>query len=465
MLKATLKNRKVLIVTFLVALVVGGVIGFEVKPLERLAARVYLATKQGKWQGNAAEKKKVKQVLSTVSKDTARSLNTLIIGTDKGSDPDEPGWCRSDVMILVCLQERDRKAVVISIPRDTMVQMPGYGTQKINAAHAYSGPSGAISAVKSLLGIDVHHYVELNFTGFQKMIDALGGVKVHIEKAIRDPHAGYVAAGDQVLDGWHSLVVCRSRNLLDGDIDRITNQQAFLRALFDKMNSEKSVWKGKQLLDIFASTCQSDFSAGQLLTLEEELRGFSPDNAEFLTLPGIQDYVDGLSYFLPEETQMRQVASEVIRDTWVTPETLASLEHESSYQADVQEEVDPTADVVSVLTGGDGEPQSASTLAEELKLMGHKTVRQDASPDSPEETVIYYRPEARSNCDRLLSQIPELKQIRLQENDQLTDKYNAPIVVALGSEFVTPPLVAVYGRLSEPAVDRQDLGRAIRYFH
>jgi len=96
-------------------------------------------------------------------------------------------------MMLVCLQERYKKAVVISIPRDTMVQISGHGTQKINAAHSFNGPSGAIDAVKNLLGIDVHHYISMQFTGLRQIVNALGGIPIHLNQPINDPHSGYPA--------------------------------------------------------------------------------------------------------------------------------------------------------------------------------------------------------------------------------------------------------------------------------
>jgi len=457
--------RRRLMVTLLVtAFVVGGALGFEAKPLARWGARLYLESKQDQWQGTAGQKKKVSDALTPLSLDPDRSVNTLVMGSDSGSNEGETGWCRSDVMLLVCLEERDKRAVVISIPRDTMVQIPGYGTQKINAAHAFGGPPSAIECVKSFLGIDVNHYVELDFDGFQKMINALGGVRVHIAKAIEDPHAGYVPAGDQVLDGWRSLVVVRSRRLVEGDIDRITNQQLFLKALIDKVKSEQSVWTGKKLLDIFASTCSSDYSAGQVLTLTEELRGFSPDNVQFVTLPGIQQYVDGLSYFLASRGQVARMMTEVEDNTWISPATLASLTHESSYQGTVQEEADPTADIVSVLAPPDGPAAASSIVTDELKLLGHKTVRQEPAEDSQEGTVVYFRQEAQKNCAALLQQVPELQHAALQMNDEIPARYNAPIVIAVGTSFVTPDLTAIYGRLLNKAAAGATLGTPVRSF-
>src|SRR5450759_3607078 len=234
------------ILFFAIGIALGGALGFYAKPLAKLSAKVYLSFKLNKSRVGGQEAKKVQHALSTLSTDPNQSVNTLILGSDAGSNKGEGGWCRSDVMMLVCLQERDKKAVVVSIPRDTKVELPGHGTEKINAAHAFGGPSGAIDAVKALTGLDVHHFVSMNFNGFKQIIDAIGGVPIHLRTPINDPHSGYLPAGDLLLDGEQALVVVRSRKLPNGDIDRIKSQHAFLKALMSKAETMKSVWKGKQ---------------------------------------------------------------------------------------------------------------------------------------------------------------------------------------------------------------------------
>jgi LCP family protein required for cell wall assembly len=279
---------------------VGGAIGFYYKPIAKLAAKVYLSVKVKKSHVQGTEGKKVANALKPISTDPNKSVNTLIMGSDAGSNKGEGGYCRSDVMMLVCLQERDKRAVVFSIPRDTMVQIPGYGTQKINAAHAFSGPSGAIAAVQSLLGVDVNHFISMQFDGFKKIVNALGGVPIHLNQAISDPHAGYLPAGDLLLDGEQALVVVRSRKLPNGDVDRIKSQQAFIKALMAKAESQKSVWKANQLVDIVTQNCKMDYSAGQLMDLAQELQGFQLDSVQFVTVPGDSKNIGGVSYFVAD---------------------------------------------------------------------------------------------------------------------------------------------------------------------
>jgi LCP family protein required for cell wall assembly len=452
------------ILFFAVGFLAGGAIGFYAKPLAKLSAKIYLSLKEGQWQPEGKEKQEVQKSLTAISTDPNQSVNTLVMGSDSGSNKGEGGWCRSDVMMLVCLQERDKKAVVISIPRDTKVIIPGHGTEKINAAHAFGGPSGAIDMVKQFLGIDVNHYVSMNFTGFEKIVDAIGGVPIHLSKPINDPHAGYLPAGDLKLDGWQALVVVRSRRLPNGDVDRIKNQQAFLKALMDKLSATRSVTKAKQLVDIVAANCKMDYNAGELMTLADELRGFSLDNVQFVTIPGVSKYISGASYFVANEPQMAAMISEIKQNTGVSPETVAKLQTESADQGQVEQLYEPNADVIRVLAGGKAGGGAVAIVAQELRLLGHATVTEGLAKQPTAVTVLYHRKEAKSAAETIKKSIPELAGASLEFNDQVTAQYNSPVVMVLGTDFATPSLVSTYGRLLQPAVNLDNLGKRGKSF-
>lgn len=448
---------------FMVGLMAGGAAGYYAKPIAKLSARVYLSFKEKQWQPSGAEKKEVTKALATLSTNPDESVNTLIMGSDKGSNKGEGGWCRSDVMMLVCLQERDKRAVVFSIPRDTKVELPGRGTNKINAAHAFGGPSGAIEAVQSLLGIDVHHFISMNFDGFKKIINSIGGVPIHLNTSINDPHAGYLPSGDLMLDGEQALVIVRSRKLPGGDIDRITSQQAFLKALMHKAESMKDVWKAKQLVDIIASTCQMDYSAGQLTNLAEELRGFKVESAQFVTVPGDAKNIGGASYFVANMPLLAQVASEVKLNTSISPELRAKLASPDSRR--VEELYGPNADVVTVLGGTKAVAWMVPTVAEELRMMGHEKVFEGLAKQAHTKTTIIYRKEAKDRLDGLKASVPELAGADFVQDDQIAGQYNSPVVVVLGSNFATPNLISIYGRVMKPTVNFENLGKRVTSFN
>jgi LCP family protein required for cell wall assembly len=448
---------------FVIGIALGGAIGYYAKPMAKLGAKVYLSFKENTWKQPKQEQAKIETALATVSSDPEQSVNTLVLGSDAGSNKGEGGWCRSDVMMLVCLQERDKRAVVISIPRDTKVELSGYGAEKINAAHSYSGPSGAIDAVKSLTGIDVHHYISMEFNGFKKIVDALDGVPIHLSSPINDPHAGYLPAGDLKLDGEQALVVVRSRKLPKGDVDRIGNQQAFIKALMNKAEQMKSVWKAKELVDIVAANCKMDYSAGQLMNLAEELQGFDLKNVQFVTLPGVPKYIGGVSYYVADTTLVSKLATEVKADTMISADLMATLQSPEENRR-VEELNAPDADAISVLSGSKTSTWAVPTVAEELRLLGHEKVYEGKTRQPLARTTVYYRHEAEENSEVVKNTVPELADADYVLNDEIPAQYNSPVVVVLGNGFTTPSLVSIYGRMARPAFDFEDLGRKINSF-
>ncbi|HEY5531518.1 MAG TPA: LCP family protein [Candidatus Anoxymicrobiaceae bacterium] len=454
--KRDMARKSVYVTGFVIALALGALIGFNAKPIAKFASRVYLSLKLSKSHVTGREGKRVQRALSPLPTNPDGSINTLVLGSDAGSNKGEGGYCRSDVMLLVSLQEKKKKAVVISIPRDTMVEIPGYGTQKINAAHAFYGPSGAIDAVKELTGLQVNHYISMQFTGFQQIVNALGGVPIHLNAPINDPHSGYLPAGDLNLDGWQALVLVRSRNLPMGDLDRIESQHAFLKALLDKASAVKSLRKANEMVNILASNCKMDYSAGQLMDLAESLRGFKPENVQFVTAPGQFATVDSLDYWIVDANLMSQVANEVRTSAWISPELSAKLQSDSSARAEVLNA--PNSDVITVLSGTEASASEVPMLASELTLMGHKGVYQGHAKEPLAQTTIYYRKEAKTYFNAMMTSIPELSGAAVLENEQVPASYNSPIVVVLGRGFVTPPIVSIYGRIATPVFNFEGFG-------
>ncbi len=455
------RRYRLVILLLLLAALVCTVVFFG-KPIARLAANTYLSLKLGGAHVKGHEGERVQKALTRLSEDPDRSVNTLILGSDAGSSKGEGGYCRSDVMMLACIQERDRKAVVISIPRDTMVELPGHGTQKINAAHAFGGPAGAISAVKDLLGIDVHHYVSMQFNGFQKIVNALGGIPIHLSKPIDDPHAGYLPAGDLKLDGWQALVLVRSRNADNGDLDRIQSQHTLIKALMEKAQAMKSAWTANRLADIVASNCKLDYTGGELIDLALELRELKPEDVQFATVPGVDEYIKGVSYFVPDRSLIRRMAGQVESKNRISSALLEKMKNEGVSRAEILNA--PDADAITVLSGTGSSNRAVATVAQELKLLGHGNVYQGQAMHPLASTTIYYRREGKANALGIIKAIPELEDADVSESVEVATHYNTPVVIVLGSRFKTPGILALYGRICAPAFDFENLGATVKSF-
>ncbi|WP_169806807.1 LCP family protein [Actinomadura macra] len=247
---------------------------------------------------------------------SGRGENWLLIGSDRRADQPSMG-ARADTIMLVHLSGRGDRVSVIAIPRDGWVAVPGHGTTKINAAFAYGGPPLLIRTIEQLTGVRVDHYAALDFGGFVKMTDALGGVDVTVTKRTHDPmHDRTWPAGHQHLNGVEALDFVRQRwNLPAGDLDRIKRQQAFLHALADKAMDTRNPIK----LDRFVRattrsvTVDDSVSSGTLRGLAGRLAQISL--MEYLTAPVDKPAMkDGQSVVLLDAGRLQQLFTAVRDD-------------------------------------------------------------------------------------------------------------------------------------------------------
>ena len=174
---------------------------------------------------------------------------TLIVGTDsrEGLSPEEQarlstgsesdaGGKRTDTMMLVYTPRDGGRTMLVSLPRDLLVTVPGQGEVKLNAAYAYGGAPLLVRTLEEQAGIRIDHYAEIGFGGFAGIVEALGGVDICVEQPIDDPLAGInLPAGCQLLDGPQALGFVRTRyGFAEQDLQRVRNQRAFLAALSAK---------------------------------------------------------------------------------------------------------------------------------------------------------------------------------------------------------------------------------------
>jgi LCP family protein required for cell wall assembly len=172
----------------------------------------------------------------------------LIVGSDSRQGLDESrrrelgtgqaAGRRADTMMLLHIPRGTGKPVLISLPRDSYVPIPGHGRNKINAAYAFGGPTLLARTVEEVTGIRLDRYMEVGFDGFASVVDAVGGVQICPKTAMRDPMAGLnVKAGCQQANSRTALAYVRARHSGRGDLDRVQRQQEFLGALIDKSTS------------------------------------------------------------------------------------------------------------------------------------------------------------------------------------------------------------------------------------
>ena len=238
--------------------------------------------------------------------------NILIVGVDSnGKNADKFKGTRSDTMILVNIDPGKHSINAISIPRDSKVYLAGdYGVQKINAAHALGGIDLTIKTVEDTLGIKIDKYVLVNNDGVKKLVDALGGVPVYIEKDMyyNDYSAGLhinLSKGLHVLNGEQVEGYLRFRKDGLGDIGRTSRQQWFVKAVLEKLQSPSSISKIPEVLNIASTYVRTNLSLYEMSHLAAALRNINMSDVEFATLPGAPSKKGYISYWIldPEKTQ------------------------------------------------------------------------------------------------------------------------------------------------------------------
>ena len=272
------------------------------------------------------------------------SMDILVLGSDsrEGSNAKygkDEGGSRSDTAMVVHVNEDHSKASVVSIPRDTLVRRPGCeadgdssatpkGTKvaaqraMFNTAYEVGGPACAVKTVESLSGVRMDHYLEVDFTGFKKLINTLGGVKMTTTKPIKDKDSHLdLKAGTHTLNGEQSLGLVRTRHGVgDGsDLGRIQLQQAFIKALMDQVNSIGLFSNPKRLYDMADSatsaiTTDSELdSVSELTGLAKMLKGIKSDDIQMTTLPVEYDPADP-NRVVPLDAQTKKVWAAVRSD-------------------------------------------------------------------------------------------------------------------------------------------------------
>jgi LCP family protein required for cell wall assembly len=242
------------------------------------------------------------------------SMDILVLGSDsrsgankKAGGGDDDGTARSDTAMIVHIYKGHKKATVVSIPRDTLVDRPsctGAAAAKgamFNTAYAVGGPACAVKTVESMTGIRMDHYIEVDFTGFEHLIDALGGVKVTTAQDIDDNDSHlHLKAGTHTLTGKQALGLVRTRHGVgDGsDLGRIKLQQAFVKALIDRIDSLGLLTSPTKLFKVAdtatgAITTDSDLaSVGDLVGLAQSVEGLSSKHVSMVTMPVTYDPAD-----------------------------------------------------------------------------------------------------------------------------------------------------------------------------
>ena len=235
-------------------------------------------------------------------------VNILVLGVDERGD--DAG--RSDTSFVVTIDNDAKKATMLSIPRDSRVKIAGHGWDKVNHAFAFGGAPLSKKTIENLLGIPIDYTVSVNFRGFMRMVDAVGGITVDVDKRMRysDPYdddGGLeidLYPGVQKLNGRTAIEYVRYRDE-EGDIGRVARQQKFLKALFQELATPQMLSKLPELVKEFSTTVKTDMPTSKMLRLLPTLNDAVKAGLETEWVTGTPIWIQDVSYWLPDITELR----------------------------------------------------------------------------------------------------------------------------------------------------------------
>jgi LCP family protein required for cell wall assembly len=425
-----------------------------------LLAVLALVLTGGAWQWQSAKNNMLNRI-SALDPDSRDILdanaqfgdeNFLIVGVDSrigansdmgaGTTEDAAG-ARSDTVMLVNIPANRERVVAVSFPRDLYIEpmecepwdpqtgqygpitdpeSPMYGAEevyteyKLNSAYAVGGPKCLVKVVQKLSGLSVNRFMAVDFAGFSKMVDALGGVEVCSTTPIEDYELGTVLpnAGRQIVDGHTALQYVRARQVTtetNGDYGRIKRQQLFLSSLLRSMISKEvffSLSKLNNVVNMFIDDSYVDnMDTKDLVTLGQSIQGIAAGRITFLTVP-TTGYMDEYGNEHLREEDNRAIFDAIINDDPLpeeknadntpvpgTPESMAS-ETPTHDAAPSTELVNTTTtdpqDVTVQVSNSTGEDGLGATASGELQTHGFNVTTPDDYPGPLDKTTVFFSP-------------------------------------------------------------------------
>lgn len=270
-----------------------------------------------------------------------KTINFLLLGVDERSG--DVG--RSDTIMMLSANLATKHIGLVSVPRDSRVDMIKYGSTKVNHAYAYGGITLAKQTIEKLLNVKADHYFVINFSAFKKIIDLLGGVDLDVEKDMyyRDDYDGEngliidLQKGQQHLDAEKAIEYVRYRDE-EGDIGRVKRQQKFLNAVLAKFTSPSTILKIPSIIKEVRNSIQTDMSFADMVEYLSFLKNGTDYKTTAFMVPGSPQMIDDLSYWIvnyPKLHDELQAMNNFILDRENTPPPATKAEEAATKEQGV----------------------------------------------------------------------------------------------------------------------------------
>ena len=377
---------------------------------------------------------------------TGSIMNVLLVGSDSrentsgyiadatGKGDDGTTGQRSDTIMVLHIDPSQQKAAILSIPRDLYVPIPGNGRDKVNSAFSIGGPPLLIRTIKEALGIEINHYVEVDFTGFERIVDTIGGVKVYAEYPARDEMTGLdiPKAGCNELDGYQALAFVRSRYYetyergrwvsgANSDIDRIARQQDFIRRIMKKAVSSGlgNPLTLNRLIGIGVDNVKVDqqMSTKDITNLARRFRSIDPDTVDMLTLPTTDGFAGDAAVQLLDTAKAQEFIDR-LNGVAPPPPPPASMR---------------PSEVAVMVLNGNGRDGGATLAAASLSQAGFRVASTgDALTYDYAKSIVQYAPGQKAKAELLRGSLVSGASI---EEDRTLAGSGADLALVLGADF------------------------------
>ncbi|TMQ94039.1 LytR family transcriptional regulator, partial [Actinomadura soli] len=352
-----------------------------------------------------------------------KSLNILLIGSDtrEGDNAQYGGsaeisGARSDTAILLHLSPNRDQAVGISFPRDSMVKIPACEKAKggtvparfgmLNTAFAFGGPTCTWKMLESLTGIHIDHFVQVDFSGFKRMVDALGGVEICVDKPVNDPRAElYLKAGKQTVKGEQALGYVRARYSLGNgsDLERIERQQKFMAAVVDKATSGEVLTDPAKTYKFLKAATKSvttddELDLSAMRKLADGLKGMSAGQVRFVTVP-VERYAPDANRVQWNQELARPLFEAVRHDNDLPAEPVEPVKAKQAPPA-------PGEVTVTVVAAG-GRDALVKRVVKQLRRRGFKVATKVEKGAVAPESRIVFAPAAEAQASALARDVPD----------------------------------------------------------
>ena len=306
--------------------------------------------------------------------------NIIVLGVDERAKEHDVG--RRDTLFVVMFDTKNKAASLLSVSRDTRVRIKGPGWDKLTHAYVHAGRELTQKTTEELLGIKINNYVMVDFKGFVGLVDAIGGVDINVEKNMYyyDTWDGFridLKKGMQHMDGKTAIQDVRYRDE-EGDIGRIRRQQHFIMAVYDRITSANMLLHIPGLAKQLTNMVKTDLPLTDMVDLGRALHAMvKAKGLAMATVPGTPEYIDGISYWLPDITDLREQMVKMQGATMTATYKSAAELMEKEYTA-----------AVAKAKQGDDSGENKEAVKEEKALAEKKAAKEKAAGKADAKTGV-----------------------------------------------------------------------------